>query len=236
MYNLMIIDNNSNQLVDMVNYICEKIHNVRICYISHDMKNISNILKKNNTDIILLDINSNDITPLIEYIKNNNLYQYRKSIILKLGKINDPHKYKINKYVFSYTNKITSIPQEIRNLISYKNNTSNLENIKNKIKEELINLNYNYSYKGTKYLEETILEIYKVKFEFDGNLSKNIYSIIAKRHQKNIDTVYENIKHATSSMISKCDREKIIDYFGYSYYFKPKIQEIIFTILHKIDE
>lgn len=233
MYNLMIIEKNPYQLVEMVNYISEKCQNIRICYLSYTVKNILNILEKNTIDIILLNIEMSD-TNLIEYIEEHNLYQYKNSIIIK---VNSLYRYKKNKYVFTYISELSTIPKEIKKLITYKTDISNLKNIKNEIRKELTNLDYNYSYHGTKYLEETILELYKVKFEFDGNLSKNIYPTIAKRYQKTVDTIYGNIKQATNSMISKCDRRKLMDYLGYSYYYtKPKIQEIIFIILNKIDK
>lgn len=236
MYNLMIIDQDPHQIAEIVNYIGEKCHDIRISYISYDSKQILDTLKKCTTDIILLVLSSYDASNihLITYIQEQNMYQYKKSIIIKADTVNDFPNFKNNKYVFTCIKEISSIPQAIKNLITYKTNVSD---IKNEIKKELINLDYNYSYNGTKYLEETILEIYKVKFEFDGNLSKNIYSVIARRHKKNTDTIYGNIKQATNAMITKCDKRKLRDYLGYNdYYIKPKIQEIIFTILNKIDK
>lgn len=98
----------------------------------------------------------------------------------------------------------------------------------------MIKLNYNYSYKGTKYLEETILEIYKMNINFEGNLEKEIYPIIAEKHQKKMDTIYGNIKFATNHMIMDCKEEKLNQYLGYSYFEKPKVKEIIFKVLSKI--
>lgn len=232
MYNLMIIEQNTFKLTEIINSIGARFQNIRICHISDDIKNTFEILEKYTIDIILLDLKEDEIVNIIEYLQAHNLYQYRKSIIIKLDKCNNLYKFEKNKYVFSYIKKSDTILKELDRLI--KNNEFKLEKIKNKIKQELVNLEYDYSYNGTKYLEETILEVYKAQIDFDGNLSKNIYPIIAKRHQKKSDTIYGNIKQATNLMISKCDRKKLIEYFGYSYYIKPKIQEIIFTILNKI--
>lgn len=95
-------------------------------------------------------------------------------------------------------------------------------------------MNYNFSHVGTKYLEETIIEVYNVKDIFDGNFEGNIYPIIAKRYNKRANTIYCNIKQATNAMIVNCDEKILIKYFNYNYFVKPKVNEVIFTILHKI--
>ncbi len=237
MYNLMIIEKNPYQLDKIINNICKNFQDIRICYIFFDDKNISEILRKDKIDIILLDCQFQEINNIefIEYIEKNNLYQYKKSIIIKLDKLYKLTKYTESKYVFSYTNEIATVQRNIKSLIAYKNNVINLEDIKCKIKNELIKLNYNYNYSGTKYLEEVILEIYKNKYEFDGNLSKNIYPIIAKRYNKKVDTIYCNIKQATNFMICESDSKKLMNYLGYyDNYMKPKVQEVIFSILNRI--
>lgn len=182
MYNLMIIEKNPYQLDKIINNICKNFQDIRICYIFFDDKNISEILRKDKIDIILLDCQFQEINNIefIEYIEKNNLYQYKKSIIIKLDKLYKLTKYTESKYVFSYTNEIATVQRNIKSLIAYKNNVINLEDIKCKIKNELIKLNYNYNYSGTKYLEEVILEIYKNKYEFDGNLSKTYILLLPK--------------------------------------------------------
>lgn len=58
---------------------------------------------------------------------------------------------------------------------------------------------------------------------------------IAKKYNKKVDTIYGNIKQATNYMLSECNENIIISYLGYSYYVKPKVQEIIFAILNKLE-
>lgn len=93
---------------------------------------------------------------------------------------------------------------------------------------------YNFSYNGTRYLSETIFEIYKKEDFLIDNLKKDIYPIIAKRHNKSVNTICGNIKQATKCMCLDCDEKILNDYFCYSYFVKPKLKEIIFTILNKI--
>lgn len=191
MYNLMIIERNPKELDKIVNSICDKFQNIRVCHISYDDKKVLNILEKNIIDFILLDCKANEINDLkfVNYIQNKKLEQYKKSIIVKLDKTINLNDFNENRYIFSYTSDINTMYKDIRKLVLEQKETYNHKRIKNKIKEQLTYLSYNYSYSGTRYIEETILEIYKDRYNFDGNLSKNIYPIIAKKHNKTVDTI-----------------------------------------------
>lgn len=46
MYNLMIIERNPKELDKIVNSICDKFQNIRVCHISYDDKKVLNILEK----------------------------------------------------------------------------------------------------------------------------------------------------------------------------------------------
>lgn len=71
MYNLMIIEKNPYQLDKIINNICKNFQDIRICYIFFDDKNISEILRKDKIDIILLDCQFQEINNIefIEYIE-----------------------------------------------------------------------------------------------------------------------------------------------------------------------
>lgn len=237
MYNLMIIERNPKELDKIVNSICDKFQNIRVCHISYDDKKVLNILEKNIIDFILLDCKTNEINDLkfVNYIQNKKLEQYKKSIIVKLDKTINLNDFNENRYIFSYTSDINTMYKDIRKLVFEQKENHKFKRIKNKIKEQLTYLRYNYSHSGTRYIEETILEIYKDRYNFDGNLSKNIYPIIAKKHNKTVDTIYGNIKQATNYMLLECNKDRIMNYLGYGDYVKPKIQDIIFAILNKME-
>lgn len=237
MYNLMIIERNPKELDKIVNSICDKFQNIRVCHISYDDKKVLNILEKNIIDFILLDCKTNEINDLkfVNYIQNKKLEQYKKSIIVKLDKTINLNDFNENRYIFSYTSDINTMYRDIRKLVFEQKENHNFKRIKNKIKEQLTYLRYNYSHSETRYIEETILEIYKDRYNFDGNLSKNIYPIIAKMHNKTVDTIYGNIKQATNYMLLECNKDRIMNYLGYGDYVKPKIQDIIFAILNKLE-
>lgn len=98
----------------------------------------------------------------------------------------------------------------------------------------MLYLNYNSSYIGTKYLEELIFEFYKIKDEYEGSFKNVLYPILSKKYKKSIDTVYGNIKQATNTMILNCEEKRLLEYFHYDSFYKPKIKEIVFTITNKI--
>ena len=79
MYNLMIIERNPKELDKIVNSICDKFQNIRVCHISYDDKKVLNILEKNIIDFILLDCKANEINDLkfVNYIQNKKLEQYK---------------------------------------------------------------------------------------------------------------------------------------------------------------
>ena len=236
MYNLLIIEENPNKIRIILNYIARKFEDIRICNIEYSVENCFNILKTTEIDIIIIDLENNQNTEidLIKYIEKNKLYRYKKSIIVKVRRFRQKEINKTNQYILSYISKINEIEKVLKEFITKKGDRIYTDEIKDKIHKELIKLNYNYSYKGTKYLEENILEIYKMNINFEGNLEKKIYPIIAEKHQKKMDTIYGNIKFATNHMIMDCKEEKLNQYLGYSYFEKPKVKEIIFKVLSKI--
>jgi response regulator receiver domain len=205
-----MIEENPSQIRIMVNYIAKKFENIRICNIEYNIENCFSVLKTTEIDIIIIDLENNQNTEidLIKYIERNKLYRYKKSIIVKVNQFGHKEISKANQYVLSYINKISEIEHVLHVFIAKK--------------------------RDMKYLEETILEIYKMNIKFEGNLEKEIYPIIAKRHQKKMDTIYGNIKFATNHMIMDCKEEKLNQYLGHGYFEKPKVKEIIFKVLSKI--
>lgn len=116
--------------------------------------------------------------------------------------------------------------------ISSKNISS--RKIRQKIKEELENLNYNYSYKGTRYLEDSIYLVYKSEYEKD-NLTKEIYPIIAKKYNTSVENVKCNIIQASNNSYYECPQEIMEKYFGYPLIVKPKTKDIIYAIIRKLE-
>lgn len=239
MYNVLIIEDNPHQSKNLINIICKNIPELRIYNISFDAENSFKIIDEQVVDIILLDLKLPKASgiDIIEYIENNNLYKYNNSIIITSGELSMLTKHLNSPYIFSCHSKSDgyyNIIKSLKSLIDTKNNEFENNKIKDEIYNELNELNYNFSYNGTKYLAEAIFEIYKLKDTFDGKLEKRIYSIIAQKYNKKPNTIYCNIKQATKIMLLDCPENIITSYFHYTYFVKPKIKEIIFTIVNKI--
>lgn len=85
------------------------------------------------------------------------------------------------------------------------------------IKNELIELGYNISHKGTLYLIETLVIICSSKNYFItmSSIEKNVYTQIANKYNANISTIKSNIVKATESM--------------YKYNYMNKSQAIKYT-------
>ncbi len=108
------------------------------------------------------------------------------------------------------------------------------ELLKDKIKQELKKLNYNFSYKGTIYLLETIYTLYILDLSSDCNLKKNIYPIVAKKFNSCANNVKCNITNSTDKMCYDCDEKKLLQYLGDYKFLKPGPKRIIFSILNRI--
>lgn len=240
MYNVLIIEDDPYYSQQLLNNISKNISDIKVFNISFSAEDSLEILKNKLVDIILLDLKLPNMSgiDIIHYLEKNNFYKYKNSIIIISGEVSYLHPLCSSSYVFSYHNKLEgydNIIISLKQLISEKMEQHQNNTIKEKISKELRELNYNPSYNGTKYLAETIFEIFKVKDDFDGKIEKNIYSILSKRYHKTTNTIYNNIKQATNIMLLDCPEKKIISYFNYAYFIKPKIKEIIFTIINKIE-
>ncbi len=113
---------------------------------------------------------------------------------------------------------------EIERIVRNIHFKKNKENIREFISEELERLGYNWKYKGTNYLLEAIIYIYKNNnLDLLDNLEKNVYKYISCRYNKSINNVKTNIIKATN-YIDK----------GKWYIEKPTPKTVISNILNKL--
>lgn len=110
------------------------------------------------------------------------------------------------------------------------------EEIKNYIRKELGYLGYNPKYYGTQYIMEAIYILYNrsKNIDYDSNLIKSVYPVIAKKYNKDAFNIKCNIVNATDMMVCECEEEKLIEYLGYYYFVKPGPKKIIETVLNKL--
>lgn len=174
MLNVLIIEDNPYQLRNVANIISSQFPEIKLYNISFDGESILNLLKEPYIDIIILDLKLSGISgiDIVNYMEQEKLYKYKNSVIVFSGELDMINEIKHSQYLFAYSLKGTGYESLIKNLkllVTEKIHNINMDNLKFKIDHELQYLNYNFSYAGTKYLRETIIEVYKNKDNFDGN-------------------------------------------------------------------
>lgn len=240
MLNILVVEDNYVQCKELVNFISQNIDDIKLYSMAFTGKEALNLIRTQKIDIILLDLKLPDI-PGIDIINNidkENLAQYEKSIIIVSSQISMLSKIRDNPYIYTYFYKPINFEKlipSIEEIIFNKKHSSYEDIVIKKINSELKKLNFNFSYIGTKYLSECIYEIYLRKESNYSNLSKEIYPILAKRHHKSCNTIYGNIKQSVNAMYYDTNETTIKKYLNYSYFSKPKIKEIVFAILDKLE-
>lgn len=157
MIEILIAENSIYYTRDLINNINKKNTYTRLCAIATNDEEIIEGLQQNKVDIILLDLEVLELGgfKLLNKLSRQYSDNYKKSVIVIS---NDNNNFKIirnNPCVYSCVNKIKGIDNtlnEIQKLVEIKQK----EKIKNTFEENVIHeiskLNYNLSYKGTKYL------------------------------------------------------------------------------------
>lgn len=191
MFNLLIVEKDPVLAKCLINCICKNFPNIRLYNIAISEQEAIKVLKEKKIDIILLDLNFPNISgkKIINYISINKLHIYKNSIICIENSNNDSINFNNVPYVFTsipYNANSNVLITTIRNLINNKIPEQNSTVIKEKINKQLHDLNFNFSYVGTKYLLDCIYETYYLYNHHTINLQKDIYPIIAKRYNKSV--------------------------------------------------
>lgn len=236
MLNILIVENDAYQLINMTNSLIQSISNIRLCGLVTTGEQALKLLRTKLVDLIILDLKLPDcsgIDILNQISEDNNKYNTSVIIVASENKLLS----NLNQYscVYNCIHKPYSnnqIIEVVNSLTKLKNSEMNKDKIKEKIIFELKKLNYNFSYTGTKYLIDCIYEAYSIGDIYNLNLTKNIYSVIAKKYGKSINNIKCNITQATYAMYYDCEEKVLEKYFPYFYTMKPKVKEIIFAILN----
>lgn len=236
MVNFLIVDDNMNYAISLMNYINKNNSNIRVCNIAVNGKNAIELLNspQENIDIILLDLKLPlyDGIEILQKIKYKE--KYKESFIIISGELNLANKIYKNEMIYTILNKLYTleeITEKIEELVKIKDE----DNLKEKIINELLYLNYDISNIGTIYLIEVIKYIIlKKPNKESNNLTKEIYPIIAKRYKDTVHNIKSNIERASNRMYYHCEMNKLQKYFNYNEDMKPNVKTIITTIINKI--
>lgn len=202
MIKTLIVEDNLNYVKSMMNLIINRIKEIHITNIATTIAEAINIIINNNIDLIFLDLKLPDATgiELINKIKNINSIKKPQIIVIssELSLIQEIK----NKENFCIINKLKDTEsifntiKEVTNQIKYMQNE---EKIKKRIMFELTDIGFNFKYKGSQYIYETIIYIYQSNnLELLNNLEKNVYKYIAYRYRKSVNNIKTNIIKATN--------------------------------------
>lgn len=238
MVNVLVVEDNFYQSKQIVNYILKRNEDIKLYALTYSGKEALEIIQEQKVDIILLDLKLKEMdgTVIIKEIENQKISKYKSSIIIISGEYSLISQICNSEYVYKCFSKpfdFKELEKSIKDMVhEHKNGKHN--KIKFKIDEELKKLNFNFSYRGTRYLSECIYNMY-ISNESDTNhLAKNVYAILAKKYHQSPNTIYGNIKQAINIMFVDCEEKVLKDYFNYSFIVKPKPKEIIYVILSKL--
>ena len=237
MLKVLVIDDDPIQCKLLINYLSDISDNVKIHSMAFSGEEALKIIKKNEINIILLDLKLPDISSIeiINYIEEKKLEMYHDSIIIISGETELISKINNSSYIYATLHKPINY-EEVQTLINRIIEEKKIENcIRYKIKDELSKLYYNTSYNGTKYIYETIYQLYLRKNLDCYNLNKSIYPILADKYNTNVNNIHTNIKQATKSMYYDCPEDILKKYFNFDKVKKPKEKQVITTILNNIE-
>lgn len=227
MFNLLIVENNSNILKNLFNNISYNVDNIVIRSIAYSGSDLIEVIESQNIDLMIIDSLLLDV-PSINFLNSLNLNTYSKSIII-IG--NSNCNLLQNSYVFKHiynSDNISEITDTLCNLVTSKLMLS--ENIKKQITNELVNLSFNTSYIGTQYLIETIFYSYIDKSLIE-NLNKNIYPILIQKYNTNLSNIKSDIFQAIIQSYYSCDEKYLNSYLNRVLLSKPKTKDIILGVL-----
>ncbi len=217
MIKVLIISKDFTYCKNIINTILCRFNNIQIKYILENINEAIYIVYKKQIDLLLIDLSITEQYYLKTFIKLENLCRDRKIILIPI----------INKSDIELENLYKNIQ-----LIIKKSN----ENIRNKdissvFRNELTKLGFNFKYKGTIYMLEALMYIYRNNIDLLDNLEKCVYKSIAFNKHKTEQNIKTNIVKATNLAYLYQDKQVFIDYFSSD--LKPTPKVILSTILMK---
>lgn len=237
MVKTLIADDNIQYTRNVMNYIFNKTKNIQFTYIATNGKEVLNILQQREFDLLLLDLKMPELggIDVLNSIKTLNDIKQPKIIIIS-GEADLIYRIKENPIISNVINKtetLETIYSKIQLLADRIEYEGSEKNIREQIIRELSTIGYNFKYKGTLYILETIMYIYQNKEKsLLDNLEKYTYKVIACKNKKNVQNIKTSIIKATDLAYLYQDKEVIKKYFSFD--VKPTPKVVIATILNKL--
>ena len=242
MLNVLVADDNTDFIKNLINFVLGKNSNIKITNVASNGLEVLQAIQNNpnKIDLILLDLKMPKLNGLetLDKIYSMNLAHYPSTFVIS-GEGDLITKIVNHPLVIDYINKSEGMDGIYFKLEDYDKNLQFLnikEDLSQKICSELSSIGYNLSHIGTQYIKECILEIYqKGNLEYTQNLENYLYKKIAFMHDKSIKNVKSNIIKATNFMYAESDISFLKNYFHFSdEKKKPTPKIVISTILSKL--
>ncbi len=165
MIKTLIADDNWKYSKDIINNIISKINDIKVEYISTDGEETLDIISKNSFDLILLDLQMPKINGLeiIEKIQKLNMIKFPKVIIIS-GDIPLVKYANIDNIVCNIIVKTEDTESIYRKILQTVNNIryeETCESVREKTMISLKKMGYSLKHKGTRYILESIMYIYR---------------------------------------------------------------------------
>ena len=204
MIKALIVDDNLLYVKNVFNTIINRIDNVHINYIATNVKEALQIINNNQIDLIFLDLKLPDGSGLdiITEVKCSN-YAKKPNIII-LSEYKELITNNLGDNIINVIGKLEE-NELIYNKILKSVNAINFSTFESSIKELVISrltkIGYNWKYKGTLYILETIMYIYQHNnIDLLDNIEKNVYTYISYKHNKSNNNIKTNIIKSTNSI------------------------------------
>lgn len=216
---IIIVDRDLNYSKKLMVEISKTFKEYRVIFISDNEEEFKDFIKYNFFDIVIME------DYFIE--KCPEIFQYKVHKICVFGS-----DFKLSSRFASVRRESEKvIENHLAKILSTPLSTVNNE-VREFIKKELEYLGYNFSLRGTKYLEDAISLMYLKNC--DRNLEREVYSQLSKAYKKSSHNIKVNIQNSTNIMISNYGYDRVLDYLEINSSYGIGTKAIICAILNKI--
>ena len=231
MIRVLIVEADMNKSIQLSNAI-NSIHGEQVISIINNITDIYNKIKFLRPKIVTLNLG----------MKNIEIMSLLKKIILD-------KEIKDNVHILAYTENFNEVSESAK-LKTIKRNFENIQicgetsieisriikeisnkELANKILDQLFELGFTITKKGTKLLEECI----KISIENETENLKVLYEEIAKREKIKIYTVKSDIQVSVNSMWNSADKENVRKILRLGKYENPTVKSVVSMIKYYIE-
>lgn len=233
MISAIIVDNRLNYLKNFFNDIINHFKEIHLTHIATTILEAYNIIANSQVDLVFINlniINPNAIHTLnklynINILNPNTTFIFYKNNNIKKNVSNLYAK----SFVINIEQPLSTIFKNIKKII----NQFETSMVYNNIIDQLLFIGYNFKYKGTKYILDAILYIYKKNnISLLDNLEKNVFPYLCTKYSKSLNNIKTNIIKATNYAYLYQNKNFIKNYFKAD--IKPTPKVVISIILDKV--